>query len=100
MRRDNNVNNVNNEASFNRSYNVNNVNNVDNERLNRAKLVDDTADKLVRKFQAPGSRNFFCKCAWKLTQDQIWTTFERSQSAKVRCPIKYFVASCYAQMNN
>lgn len=97
MRSNDNVNNVNNVASIKRSYNVNNVN---NDQLMRARLVDDTADKLVRKFQAPGSRKFFCKCAWKLSQDQIWTIFEESQSSKVRCPIKYFVASCYAQMNS
>ena len=44
----------------------------------RSIRVDNIADHLVRKFGAPGSRNFFCKCAWKLSEDDIWSAYEQA----------------------
>lgn len=56
--------------------------------------VDAIADRLVEKFQAPQCRPFFCKCAWYLSEDTIWTIYELSNKPSVVCPVKYFVAAC------
>ena len=65
----------------------------------RAIKVDNIADHLVRKFNAPGSRNFFCKCAWKLSEDEIWTAFEQSHGPNVISPLKYFITLCMVKMD-
>ena len=64
----------------------------------RAIKVDNIADHLVRKFGAPNSRNFFCKCAWKLSEDEIWTAYEKAHSPKVKAPLKYFITLCSIKM--
>lgn len=65
---------------------------------NRARRVDHIADHLVKKFQSPGSRNFFCKCAWKLSEDEIWSTYEQAHSEKIKSPLKYFISVCMIKM--
>ena len=65
---------------------------------NRAARVDRIADHLVRKFEAPGSRNFFCKCAWKMSEDEIWTTYEKAHGEKIKSPLKYFISVCMIKM--
>lgn len=65
---------------------------------NRAKKIDNIADHLVRKFNAPGSRNFFCKCGWKLSEDDIWSTFEQAHNPRIKNPLKYFVTVCSIKM--
>lgn len=65
----------------------------------KARKVDRTADYLVQKFNAPGSRNFFCKCAWNMSEDEIWDIFERSHSPKVNNSLKYFIALCQIKMS-
>lgn len=66
----------------------------------KANRVDRIADNLVRKFKAPGSRNFFCKCAWKLSEDEIWTAYEKAHGPKVDAPLKYFITLCMIKMGN
>lgn len=56
------------------------------------------ADRLVKTFGAPQSRNFFLKCAWHLSEAQIWEIAERAQGPQIKSPIKYFVASCSQQL--
>ena len=56
--------------------------------------VDRIADTLVRKFDAPGSRDFFCKCGWKMSEDEIWAIYERVHRPDVKYPLKYFVFLC------
>ena len=65
----------------------------------RAMDVDRIADHLVRKFQAPNSRNFFCKCAWKLSEDDIWTAYELAHSPRVKVPLKYFISLCQIKLS-
>lgn len=67
--------------------------------INRAARVDRIADHLVRKFDAPNSRNFFCKCAWKMSEDEIWTIYEKAHTPKVDCPLKYFIFLCTLKMS-
>lgn len=64
----------------------------------RARRVDDIADRLVEKFKAPGSRDFFCKCAWKLSEDEIWSIYEKVQKPNVRNALKYFIFLCQIKM--
>ena len=66
--------------------------------ISRAAQVDNIADHLVRKFKAPGSRNFFCKCAWKLSENDIWTAYEQSTRPKIESPLKYFITICQIKM--
>lgn len=64
----------------------------------RARSTEMTADRLVEIFNAPQSRNFFLKCAWHLSEDQIWTAVENSQRKKIKSPVKYFVACCSKEL--
>lgn len=64
----------------------------------RASRVDRIADHLVRKFNAPGSRNFFCGCAWKMSEDEIWSIYEQSQGPKVKNSLGYFITLCQIKM--
>ena len=74
------------------------INNDNVRRYNKVKKVDHIADHLVRKFKAPGSRNFFCKCAWKMSEDEIWSTYEQANKPKVKFPLKYFITVCTIKM--
>ena len=60
------------------------------------------ADKLVEKFNAPQWRNFFLKIAWRLSEDAIWSTLEKTMELKakdkVKKPLNYFIAACNKQM--
>lgn len=60
----------------------------------RASRVDRIADHLVQKFGAPGSRDFFCKCAWHMSEDEIWGTYEKAHKKGIKSPLKYFVTVC------
>lgn len=60
----------------------------------RANRVDRIADNLVRKFGSPNSRNFFCKCAWKMSEDEIWTNYEKAQGEGVKNHLGYFIFLC------
>ena len=64
----------------------------------KAARVDRIADHLVSKFNAPNSRNFFCKCAWNLSEDDIWSAYEQANSDKVKYPLKYFISLCLIKM--
>ena len=63
-----------------------------------SKAKSDKANRvaahLVVKFKAPGSLAFFRKCAWRLSEDEIWTTYELSQRSSVKNPLAYFIAVC------
>lgn len=65
-------------------------------RSSRQIMTERIADRLVDKYKAPGSRKFFLKAAWHLSEDFIWTTWEISRNKTF--PIKYFVKSCKNEM--
>lgn len=71
---------------------------MDNNSRSRAKRVDNIADHLVEKFKSPQSRDFFCKCAWKLSEDEIWTNYEKAQKKGVNSPLKLFIYLCQLEM--
>lgn len=59
--------------------------------------VNQTAEKLARKFNDSAHIPFFRKCAWHLSEDQIWTIYERSQNAK-GSKLGYFISACKSEM--
>lgn len=65
----------------------------------KARKVDNIADRLVEKFDAPGSRDFFCKCAWTLSEDEIWTIYEKVHRPGTRNALKYFIFLCQLKMS-
>lgn len=83
--------------SLRKKYNDNVIERKSNLK-DRALKVDNIADHLVSKFQAPGSRNFFCKCAWNLSEDEIWTAYEQAHGPKIKAPLKYFITVCQIKM--
>lgn len=60
--------------------------------------TDRIADELVRRFNAPTSREFFLKVAWNLSEDFIWSIEEKSRRTRIKSPLKYFVKVCHVQM--
>ena len=85
-------------SSKRRKYNDNDIVSRVIGNKEKASRVDRIADHLVRKFGAPGSRNFFCKCAWKMSEDEIWCTYEQAHGPKVKSPLKYFISVCTIKM--
>ena len=69
-----------------------------NDKPTRVRNTDYVADKLVKIYNAPSSRNFFLKCAWHLSEDTIWTAVENSRKKTVKSPVKYFVAICNREL--
>ena len=59
------------------------------------------AQFLVEKFERLGSEDamtsywFFVKCFQRLSEDAIWSLFERvTNDSGIKSPIKYFIKSC------
>lgn len=65
-------------------------------KIRRAQRV---ADDLVRKF-GPSSENcyaYFCKCAYKLSENTIWTCYEDCSKPSVKNHLAYFLSITKAQ---
>lgn len=62
--------------------------------------TDYIADKLVKIYSAPDSKNFFLKCAWHLSEDTIWTAVENSRRRGIKNPTAYFVAICNKELRD
>ncbi len=65
--------------------------NDNNLREARARRI---AERLVDKFSAPKSYKFFLKCAYRMSENDIWTTYELAHKSRVRMPLRYFIAAC------
>jgi hypothetical protein len=74
----------------------NNINNTVT--VDKSKLVDLIADKLVLALNNPSRRAYYCKVAYKLSEGQIWNNLE--QSAKGRDPAKLFTWLCQRELNS
>lgn len=81
-----------NEASFRSNFNVN------DKRRAKVQRVQRIAADLEKKFggDAANCHNFFLKCAWRFSEDFIWSTFEAASHGKTSA-IKYFIAVMKAQ---
>lgn len=58
----------------------------------KVKKTEYIADKLVKIFDAPDSRKYFLKCAWHLSEDEIWSIVEETEHKGVTNPIGLFIA--------
>ena len=67
-------------------------NNNDNVRKRKSRediaRADRIADYICRKMGSDGAREFYCKAAYSLSEDQIFSCLETAQR-KGRDPIKY-----------
>lgn len=60
--------------------------------------VQAIAEKLSRQFNSQKDFGFFCKCAWHLSEDEVWTIAGAAMSPTVKSPIRYFTAACRNQL--
>jgi len=49
------------------------------------------AEKLLSKLHEPNSWKFYLKCAYHLSEDQIWSAVELATKPQVKYPNRYFV---------
>ena len=63
-------------------------------RSHKVAYTEYVADKLVKVFNAPRSRNFFLKCAWNLSESTIWSAVDDSRKKCVKNPIGLFIFIC------
>lgn len=77
--------------SSKKNLNESMINDVNYQREMRAKRI---ANQLVERFSAPNSFKFFLKCAYRMSENDIWTVYEQSHRGRINSPIRYFVASC------
>ena len=92
-----------------RKTNVNVISHKRNKRFNNVNVSDERyrkAEFLVEKFARNGCKDadgclyFFVKCFSKLSDDIIWSIFERATTdPDIRYPIKWFIGACRNQMN-
>lgn len=52
--------------------------------------VDQMADWLVDKLEAPHCRPYFCKCAYHLSHEQIASALVMATMPTVQSPVRYF----------
>lgn len=74
-------------------------------RLNVSRNNQIKAQHLVEKFEREGCADakncyyFFVKCFSNLSEDTIWSIFEKSTTTPgIRSKIKYFIGACRNQM--
>lgn len=72
------------------------LNNNDND-IDRAKVVETIAMKLVDKFKSQDSYKFYCLVAYKLPESKIWLNYEQATSGKN--PAGLFNWLCRRDMN-
>lgn len=78
---------------------VENSKNISVNRRKKDSRVDRIADRLVQEYQAPDSRSFFCKCAWRMSEYDIDSLIYLSKKPGVISPLKYFVSCCHRRMS-
>lgn len=54
------------------------------------KRADRIADRLVHKLSAPECRPFFCKCAYRLSENDIEILLENATKPDIKAPKRYF----------
>lgn len=56
--------------------------------------AEQKADALIRFFNAPNCREFFLKCIYHLTEDEIYKAMQNATRSYVNSPVKYFNKTC------
>lgn len=82
------------KISYKRNFNEINDKSMRKKSSPKVNYTEYVADKLVRIFDAPKSRQFFLKCAWNLSEDTIWSAVEDSRKKSVKEPIALFIFLC------
>lgn len=82
---------INDQWSFSKRNINDSMINDNNQRGMRAERI---AHQLVEKFQAPNSYKFFLKCAYRMSENDIWIAYENANRGRIKSPVKYFVAVC------
>lgn len=79
------------------------MNNVTMDNVKRSRdlvrLADRIANRLVAKLNAPECRPFFCKCAYKLSENEIELLLESATRPTVMSPKNYFTHVARIQMS-
>lgn len=83
-----------NKLNFNDYNDISVENSKPVEKSKRALETETIAFRLQKEFHAPQSYAFFLKCAWHLSEAEIWNAVEASKRPWIKAPIKYFVKSC------
>lgn len=88
---------------INERFNKLNLNdNINDKKVVRSNKVVQTeyiANKLQNEFHAPQSYAFFLKCAWNMSEGDIWNAVEASKRPWIKSPVKYFVKTCSNAMS-
>jgi hypothetical protein len=91
-------------GSMKNKFTYSTMNNVSNDNNSSNKMSSDLAEfkaqKLVEKYNAPQSRNFFLKCIYHLSESDIQEAIEMSMKPWVKSPIKYFVRVCCSKFDS
>lgn len=56
--------------------------------------AEQKANALISYFNAPNCREFFLKCVYHLTEDEIYKAIENATRPYVNSPVKYFNKTC------
>ena len=62
------------------------------------KMAEDRAEALISYFNAPNCREFFLKCIYHLTDEDIYKAIENASKPYVNSPVKYFNKTCKQMM--
>lgn len=61
--------------------------------------ADRIADRLVGKLGAPECRSFFCKCAYRLSENEIELLLENATKPSIKSPKHYFTRTASILMS-
>ena len=61
-------------------------------------MAEKRADALIEYFNAPNCREFFLKCIYHLTDDEISQAMLYATRPYINCPVKYFNKTCKQMM--
>ena len=91
-------------GSMKNKFTYSSMNNVSNDNNSHSKISPDLAEfkaqRLVEKYNAPQSRNFFLKCVYHLSEGDIQEAVDMSMQPWVKCPVKYFVRVCCSKFDS
>lgn len=79
---------------FNKLNLNDNINDSKSRKSRKVVQTEYIANKLQSEFHAPQSYAFFLKCAWNMSEGDIWEAVEASKRPWIKSPVKYFVKTC------
>ena len=61
-------------------------------------IAEERANALISYFNAPNCRQFFLKCIYHLSDDDIYMALKLSNRPNINSPVKYFNKTCKQMM--